>query len=370
VFLREIGWSGFRNLETCTIPLEPGFNVFEGDNGQGKTNLLEAVYWLATLRPLRATRLSELIRFGARRCTVSGRVVLDGLTHRLEARIEDGERLCLREDKPCRPGEYFGTLAVVLFTPDDVGLVRGPPGDRRRYLDRAVFTGRPGHLADVLAYQRALAARNELLRTSEDAALHDSFEEALAGPARRLLTARAAYVERLDAVLRRRVPRDHRGHRSADADLPAEPRAPGPEETLAAQWAADRDRDRERGFTGKGPHADDFGLGLAERSARLYASQGQQRALVLALKIAEIRLLEAFFGLTPVLLLDDVSSELDAERNARLFELLHGFSGQVLITTTEARHVRTPGAARELRVEAGRVTVVQGAPDSVPVELS
>jgi DNA replication and repair protein RecF len=369
VFLREIGWSGFRNLETCTIPLEPGFNVFEGDNGQGKTNLLEAVYWLATLRPLRATRLSELIRFGERRCTVSGRVVLDGLTHRLEARIEDGERLCLREDKPCRPGEYFGTLAVVLFTPDDVGLVRGPPGDRRRYLDRAVFTGRPGHLADVLAYQRALAARNELLRTSEDAALHDSFEEALAGPARRLLTARAAYIERLTPYFVDAF-RGITGGTAAPTLTYRPSLAPGPEETLAAQWAADRDRDRERGFTGKGPHADDFGLGLAERSARLYASQGQQRALVLALKIAEIRLLEAFFGLTPVLLLDDVSSELDAERNARLFELLHGFSGQVLITTTEARHVRTPGAARELRVEAGRVTVVQGAPDSVPVELS
>ena len=94
---------------------------------------------------------------------------------------------------------------------------------------------------------------------------------------------------------------------------------------------------------------------MSGRPARLYASQGQQRALVLALKIAEIRLLESLFGLTPVLLLDDVSSELDAQRNGRLFELLHGFRGQVLITTTDARHVRTPDVARSFRVDSGRV---------------
>ncbi|MCK6572305.1 DNA replication/repair protein RecF [Myxococcota bacterium] len=369
MFLREIGWTGFRNLETCAIELDGGFNVFEGDNGQGKTNLLEAVYWLATLRPLRATRLQELIRFGERRCAVTGRIVLDGLEHRLEARIEEGERQCLRELKACRPAEYFGALAVVLFTPDDVGLVRGPPGDRRRYLDRAVFTGRPAHLADVLAYQRALAARNELLRTSEDVALHASFEAALAGPARRLLTARATYLERLTPFFVDAF----RGITGLEAPpgLSYRPSlAPGAEDALAEQWAAERERDRERGFTGKGPHADDFGLALGERSARLYASQGQQRALVLALKIAEIRLLEAFFGLTPVLLLDDVSSELDAERNARLFELLHGFRGQVLITTTEARHVQTPDAAREFRVEAGRVTRVQASPSAATVDVS
>jgi DNA replication and repair protein RecF len=367
VFLREIGWAGFRNLETCKVELDARFNVFEGDNGQGKTNLLEAVYWLATLRPLRATRLQELIRFGERRCAVEGRVELDGLEHRLEARIEDGERICLREQKACRPGDYFGALAVVLFTPDDVGLVRGPPGDRRRYLDRAVFTGRPAHLGDVLAYQRALAARNELLRTSDDAELHASFEAALAAPARRLSAARATYLERL-------TPHFVEAFRgiTGGAGVPTltyRPSLPvSSEAELAAHWASERERDRERGFTGKGPHADDFGLGLSDRSARLYASQGQQRALVLALKIAEIRLLEAFFGLTPVLLLDDVSSELDAERNARLFELLHGFRGQVLITTTEARHVRTPGAARELRVEAGRVSPLPALPRTEALE--
>lgn len=349
--LREIAWEGFRNLEPACLSLDPRFNVFAGENGQGKTNLLEAVYWLATLRPLRAARLNELVRFGEHRCQVDGTVLEPGgLVHRLEARVEHGERICRRERKSCKPSEYFGALAVVLFTPDDVGLVRAAPSERRRYLDRAIFTGRPAHLADVLAYRRALEARNAALRTEGDALLQMSFEEALAGHAGRLVKARAEFVERLRPHFVEAF-----GGIAGEALAPVLEYRPSLAEGFAESWAGDRDKDRVRGFTARGPHADDLGLGLAGRSARLYASQGQQRALVLALKIAEIRLLEALFGLTPVLLLDDVSSELDAQRNKRLFELLHGFRGQVLITTTDARHVRTPLAARIFEVRSGRV---------------
>ncbi len=353
--LAELSWDAFRNLEPRTLVLGSGFNVIEGENGQGKTNLLEAVYWLSTLRPLRAGRLTELVRFGADACRVEVVVEREGLLHRLEARIEKGERTCRRERKLCKPPEFFGVLAVVLFTPDDVGLLRDPPQERRRFLDRAIFTGRPAHLSDVQAYRRALEARNEALRTQGDPLVLEAFEEALSALSVRLVAARETFVEQL---------------RPFFLDAFAGIAGPGMRATLeyrpslasrepadhAAAWAADRERDRQRGFTARGPHADDLGVALAGRSARLYASQGQQRALVLALKIAEIRLLEALFGLTPILLLDDVSSELDAQRNARLFELLHGFRGQVLITTTDARHVRTPAAARGFHVEAGQVS--------------
>jgi DNA replication and repair protein RecF len=355
VYLRDIAWDGFRNLETRTLTLDERFNVFAGDNGQGKTNLLEAVYWLATLRPMRAARLQEFVRFGGTRCGVEAAIEAEGLVHRLEVRVEAGERVCKRERKPCKPSEYFGVLAVVLFTPDDVGLVRASPVERRRFLDRAIFTGRPAHLADVQAYRRALEARNEALRTSHDPILLDTFEETLARHALRLNEARALYVERLrpfflDAFAGIVGP-------GLDPTLVYRPSlVAGSVEEMAATLAAEREKDRQRGFTARGPHADDLGLALVGRSARLYASQGQARALVLALKIAEIRLLEALFGLTPVLLLDDVSSELDAQRNARLFELLHGFRGQVLITTTDASHVRTPALAHVFGVEAGRVT--------------
>ena len=134
--LRELAWDGFRNLEVRRLALSPGFNVFEGENAQGKTNVLEAVWWLATLRPLRAARLTELVRFGAKTAQVEAQVERDALTHKLAVRVVEGARQSLRESKLAKPADYFGALAVVVFTPDDAGLVRAAPAERRRYLDR------------------------------------------------------------------------------------------------------------------------------------------------------------------------------------------------------------------------------------------
>ncbi len=346
-----------RNLAAVDLEPHPRFNVLAGENGQGKTNLLEGIYWLATLRPLRAARLRELVRFGAEATRVEGVVLRDGLEHRLSVAAEKGERVAEREGKRVKPAEYFGALAVVLFTPDDVGLVRGSPKDRRRYLDRAVFTGRPAHLADVLAYRRALDGRNRLLRDGAPATLFDAYEEALANAGARLNAARADFVGRLAprfAAAFRAIAGDELQaavrHR-AGGDIPGDDVAA----ELRALWAEDRERDRLRGFTQRGPHTDDLELRLLSRSARAYASQGQQRAMVLALKIAEIEQLEAERGLVPVLLLDDVSSELDPRRNARLFEFLGGFEGQAFITTTDADFLRISAERRVFKVDAGEI---------------
>jgi len=354
VHLRELAWDGFRNLEVRRLALSPGFNVFEGENAQGKTNVLEAVWWLATLRPLRAARLTELVRFGAKTAQVEAQVERDALTHKLAVRVVEGARQSLRESKLAKPADYFGALAVVVFTPDDAGLVRAAPAERRRYLDRAIFTGRPGHLQTTATHKRALEARNELLRTGAASDVVEAFEWTLAGHAGALVAARRRFIEDFapqvaetfseiagEGVTARVVYRP-----SVDSDAP---------EAHRAALEDDRTRDRERGHTQRGPQADDLGIEVQGRSGRLYASQGQQRALVLALKIAEIRLLEALFALTPVLLLDDVSSELDPRRNERLFALLHGYRGQVLITTTDAAVLRVPRAARLFRVRAGQV---------------
>jgi DNA replication and repair protein RecF len=354
VHLREIAWEGFRNLEARRLALSPGFNVLEGENAQGKTNVLEAVWWLATLKPLRASRPAELVRFGARSAWVEGRVEREGLSHRLGIRLVEGARQVLREQKAVRPAEYFGVLAVVLFTPDDAGLVRAAPAERRRYLDRAIFTGRPAHLQVSLNHRRALEARNELLRKGSNDAVLEAFEGTLAGYAAQLVEARRRFVDAWaphvvhafseiagEGVTVRVTYRPSIDDDSIEAHI--------------AALAEDRGRDRERGHTHRGPQADDLGIEVQGRSGRLYASQGQQRAVVLALKIAEIRLLEAAFALTPVLLLDDVSSELDARRNERLFALLHGYRGQVLITTTSAGVLRVPNEARPFRVHAGNV---------------
>lgn len=360
--LTHLDLRDFRNLAAVALDPHPRFNVLAGQNGQGKTNFLEAIYWLATLRPFRASRLRELVRWGAEAAAVRGQVESDGLTHRLEVRVVEGERQALRENKPVRAADYFGALAVVLFTPEDVGLVRASPVARRRFLDRAIFTSRPSHLGDVLAYRRALDSRNALLRQGAPPALFEAYEETLAVAGARLVNARAAYVERLaprfaDAFGAIAGP-ELQGEVRYRPSIEGEPGATAA--GLAATWAEERERDRQRGFTQRGPHADDLDLRLLDRSAKAYASQGQQRAMVLALKIAEIRVLAEVAGIEPVLLLDDVSSELDAERSARLFEFLHGFEGQVFITTTDPAWLRIERELLTFTVAAGNVTPAAG----------
>lgn len=392
--LAHLSLRDFRNLQAAEIDPHPRFNVFCGENGQGKTNLLEAIYWLATLRPLRARRLRELVRWGAPAARVEARVQAEGLEHALAvAAVDGGRREAFREGKPARTAEYFGALNVVDFTPDDVGLVRAAPADRRQYLDRACFNERAGHLADAVAYRRALDARNTLLRERPDPTLLEVYEAPLAAAGARIVASRLAWLAALQSrfvaafaaisgpeqVVELRYRATWEGGAVAEAGAEAGA-AEGASEgagseidpaldaeavralelRLVALWAEDRVRDRERGFTQRGPHADDLVLRLAGRPARLYASQGQQRALVLALKIAEIEQLVAHRGVHPVLLLDDVSSELDPRRTARLFDFLDAFEGQVFITTTDEAFLRLGTDRRTWGIAAGDVRSIRG----------
>ena len=350
--LERVSIRDVRNLAAVDFEPHPAFNVFAGANGQGKTNVLGALYWLATLRPMRG-RLRELVRWGEKTAQVSGHIEKDGLTHRLNVRVDGGKRTAQREEKTVSNAQYFGPLSVVLFTPDDVGLVRGAPADRRKFLDRAIFTGQPGYLADVLAYRRALSARNALLRDGGAPVLFDTYEEVLANHAARLIASRRTYVDDL-------APRFKAAFAAiADAHLGGVVRyresLSGTPDDLREAWASDRERDRNRGFTQRGPHVDDLVLRLLDRPAKAYASQGQQRAMVLALKIAEIEALGDRQQITPVLLLDDVSSELDPERNRRLFEFLGRFDGQVFITTTDTSFLKISRPRRVFAVQDGRV---------------
>jgi DNA replication and repair protein RecF len=390
--LAHLSLRDFRNLQAAEIEPHPRFNVFCGENGQGKTNLLEAIYWLATLRPLRARRLRELVRWGAAGARVEAKVHAEGLDHALAvAAVDGGRREAYREGKAAKSAEYFGALNVVDFTPDDVGLVRAAPADRRQYLDRACFNERAGHLADAVAYRRALDARNTLLRERPDPLLLEVYEAPLAAAGARIIASRLAWLAALQArfvaafsaisgpelpvELRYRATWEGGPEVAASAEGEP-PSAEGAgaeidpaldaeavralELRLVALWAEDRVRDRQRGFTQRGPHADDLVLRLAARPARLYASQGQQRALVLALKIAEIEQLVAHRGVHPVLLLDDVSSELDPRRTARLFDFLDAFEGQVFITTTDEAFLRLGTDRRTWGIAAGDVRSIRG----------
>lgn len=336
-----------------------------GPNGQGKTNLLEAVYLLATLRPLRAARLPELVRFGAHRAEVSARVQLSGAVREVGVRIEDGERHATVGGKTVRDlEEYFGGVSVVAFTPDDLAIVKGGPELRRRWLDRATWGRFPAYLAEVRGYQKALRSRNRLLREGAPREMIEAFDGPLARSGARLGIRRRRLLRELHPRFKAALSSISDGAldgsvRYAPSWLDEAEEESASEARLAEALAQRLPGDRERGYTGVGPHADQPAMFLAGRPARTYASQGQHRALVLALKIAEIENLRETQGSYPLLLLDDVSSELDRERNQRLLAYLAGIDGQLLVTTTDPGLV-APAVGPEgvfLRVRDGAFTV-------------
>jgi DNA replication and repair protein RecF len=355
----------FRNIEVASLRPSPRTTVLVGANGQGKTNLLEAIYLLATLRPLRASRLAELVRFGAERAHVAGDFEGPGGLRRAAVEVEAGGRTAFLDGKPlesaARLDAYFEGRAAVCFSPDDLLLVKGGPELRRRFLDRAAFNRWPAVLGEAREYLRALRARNAALRTAPDD-VEASFREPLVRAAARLLRRRRDLVRELAPAVARAYAQIS-GPAAAPALVAYRPasgmRVDEDEEAMAARLAGilalRLGRDREKGYTSAGPHMDDLTLAVGERGARPYASQGQQRALVLALKIGEIENLRAALGRPPLLLLDDVSSELDPEKNSLLLAYLGGLPGQAILTTTDRRLLAAaagPGAVF-YRVESG-----------------
>jgi DNA replication and repair protein RecF len=343
----------FRNLAAVDLEPSPRATILVGENGQGKTNLLEAIFFLTTLKPLRGTRLQELVRFGADRAQVAADFDGPGGLRRAAVQVQAGGRTAFLDGKPQdRLDAYFEGLAAVCFSPDDLLLVKGGPEGRRRFLDRAAFNRWPAFLAEARDYVRALRARNAALR----GALPDveaSFREPLVRAAARVLRRRRELVAELaprvatafaeisgpDAPTAHLVYRPASGMsvEGSDADVSAR---------LAEILAHRLERDRDKGYTSAGPHMDELVLALGGKGARSFGSQGQQRALILALKIAEIENLRAALGRPPLLLLDDVSSELDPAKNRYLLGYLATLPAQAFLTSTD-RRLLEPAAGPE-----------------------
>lgn len=343
-------FENFRNLVQVELPLGARASVAVGENGQGKTNLLEGLYLLATLKPLRASRLSELVRWGETKAKVSGRFLLKGAEREIAVELSmtvDGRALrqaYVDGKSAASLDEYFGGVSVVAFTPDDLAVVKGGPDGRRSFLDRSVFNRFPAYLEEARQYQRALKSRNRLLKDNAPVSHLQAWDETLSKLGAKLWVRRRALVAELAPKAQAAFERIGRSPMEARFEylpehLDAATFASGEAELsqkLRSLLEQRLPRDLERGFTSAGPHSDDLELSLGGKSARSFASQGQSRALVLAWKVAEIENLLAATGLLPLLLLDDVSSELDPERNAFLMGYLRDSGAQTFLTTTDA----------------------------------
>ena len=395
----------FRNLDALRYEPHPRFNIFEGANGQGKTNLLEALSVLAGLRSFRTTRLGECVQFGADQAALGARVAGRGVRVDIGVEIQGPRsRVFVDGRAVSRNSEALGTLAAVIFCAADLGLPHGEPAARRRWIDRAIFGHRPGYLAEVRRFEAALAQRNALLRQADrvdfDARALDAYDGVLAEAGAVLRARRQAFVATFGPQLQAEfaavaAPGRVAGLRYEQHDPDARAAGPatdafdadkvGPDavgldeaaasasielaalvEQLRGQLGARRRLDLRRGTTSVGPQRDDVGILLDGRPAREHASAGQSRALVIAMKIAEIRSLEATLGEPPVLLLDDLSSELDAERNAAMMHHLDALGGQVFLTTTDARYIQLATAHRVCTIAAGQLVTAVDAQGRSP----
>ena len=357
--LTRLGARDFRNYEALELRLPAGLAVVCGSNGAGKSNLLESIYFGCTGRSPRTSNERELVRRGTSLTRVEVDTRDEQASHRIEVGFEPGEAKRLRVD-----GRLVDSLSTIearpllsVFVPERLELVKGPPSARRAHLDQLVAALWPARAATRSAYSRALAQRNALLGRIRaglsGAAALQAWDHEMAASGVKLMEDRAQAVEGL------REPFTDLGARlglPGRVELCYRPRSAATEpEGLVAELAERREADLARGFTAHGPHRDELQFLLGGAALRAYGSQGQQRAALLALLFAERELLASRRGRAPLMLLDDVMSELDFQRRELLAGLLRG-GGQAVVTATEAEHV--PGATEGelIRVNDGRAT--------------
>jgi DNA replication and repair protein RecF len=356
VLVSHVWLTDFRNYTTAETALAPGLTVVVGGNGEGKTSLLEAVGYLATLSSFRSAPTEALVRHGRERAVVRAEGMRGQRELLLEAEVPvtGRARVAVNRQPLRRTRDLLGALRVTVFSPDDLVLVKGGPGERRRYLDDALVALHPKNDALRAELERVLRQRNTLLKqlggrlTPEGAATLDVWDTKLIEAGEALAAAREALVGTLEPVLARAFA-DVAG---ADMAVWAHYDAPWREKGLAAALTLARADELRRGMSLVGPQRDDLVLQLEGRPARTHASQGEQRTLALALRLAAHQVITAAVGESPVLLLDDVFSELDPVRSEAL--VTHLPPGQALLTTA---HALPPGAPPDLvlHVHDGRL---------------
>ena len=366
--LLSLNCESFRNLSSVSIAPHPRFNILEGQNGQGKTNILEAIYLLGALRSFREVRTKGLIQWEQSAAIVRGRVSRRGVERELGVELSQRGRRAVTDGKiVARLSDYFGHLHLVVFAPEDLSLSKGGPSGRRRFLDRSIFQVVPSYFDEMRAYQKALKHRNELLRKSNgpvDSVLMETFDQALAQRGAKVLWRRLSFLEQFIPVVEGVFEELTGGGHTLGLRYDGMVGELVTEDVICQAFMerlnASSAVDQRRRYTTRGPHIDDIVITLDDHVARSHASQGQHRAIALALKIAELRLAEATLEAPPILLLDDVSSELDERRNAQLMASLDAGNGQVFVTTTDRRWIHVNGDTQVFSVHEGELSPSPG----------
>ncbi len=357
MIISQLVLKDFRNYQQLQLSLGDGLSVFWGGNAQGKTNLLEAVHVCCLGKSHRTVQSAEMVSYGKENAQIGLRVKRhDGPRHiQVMLQANKHKRISVSGVPIRRMSELMGHVQCVLFAPEDLQLIKGGPSLRRKYMDTALCQMSPAYFSSLMQYNAALSQRNALLKKGiEEETVYDAYEQTMAHVGAKVLWHRQQFCIEIEPMAARLYSDIANGEPMRVMYRSQVPQGTEQEieKALTEALKNARPADKRRYITGVGPHRDDLQIVIRDKEARSYASQGQQRTAVLALKLAEVARMQARSGHRPVLMLDDVLSELDLKRQQALTEHVEG---QVLLTTATRppEHLK---AAKIFKVEQGKLT--------------
>lgn len=370
--MKELSLHHYRNYEDVSLSFHPGIHLFIGDNAQGKTNLLESLYVLALVKSHRTSKEKELIKIEKEYALVKGWIEKKHSSIPLELQIsKKGKKAKVNHIEQQRLSHYIGSLNVVMFAPEDLELVKGSPQVRRRFIDMEIGQISPTYLYYLSQYHKLLHQRNTLLKDwkkrKENRPIIDVFTVQLIEIAAKILVKRSSFIELLQKWA---YPIHHQISKSKESlvisyiySTPISKEMNESEiiQILTGKFEEIREKEEERGNTLVGPHRDDIHFFVNGMNVQTYGSQGQQRTTALSLKLAEIELIKGEIGEYPILLLDDVLSELDDGRRAHLLRAIEN-KVQTFVTNTSVEGIESENLlqATIYKVQEGQITLLKG----------
>jgi len=353
MIVKKVIIKNFRNIENLELVPDEKMNVFYGPNAQGKTNLLEAIWLFTGAKSFRGAKDSEFIRFGQNEAYVKTEFFKDGALLDSEMKIGERRKAYLNGNALSSPGALAGNFCAIVFSPQDISLIKDGPAVRRRFLDTAIFQIYPKYVEIMRKYTRAVQQRNaavkDLYYHSELASLIDVFDAEIIENGKKIIEYRKNYIDLLKQI----VPKIYSGISENKENLDISYNLNCSSELLAERLKAARREDMRTGVTSVGPHRDDIEFSINDTSARLYGSQGQKRSVALSLKLAEAEILKKKTGSRAVALLDDVMSELDPSRQDYI--LNHIKDWQVFITCCDPQNTKNLASGRVFKIENGEI---------------
>ena len=360
--LRSLTLKNYRTYKSQSFSFHKNFNLIVGNNAQGKTNLLESIYFLCNFRPFKQTKNEELIAFGEPSAGLKGEIISNSSLNEIHINLIKGKKNVRINGKIIyNLSKYFGRFNVVLYLPSDLKIIKGSPQVRRQYFDALISSLSNEHLKDLKDYYRVLTQRNSLL--SRGSKISDQsigvWDDRLSEIGSRLVKRRMKTFRVLKDELNKlysstsginsQIDIQYKTSYMGSKDIQT-----GIKNRLEGNYRIDL----MKGHTTVGPHRDVIEIEIDGRNSYKYASQGESKNLVLALKASEISLYNSFTGKNPILLLDDITSELDRKRKGFLFGLLLDYEGQIFVTTTGVDEIPYKGEKKVFSIEKGKPVTI------------